>query len=313
MIQYSSCKGNIDIHCLGLAFTPPGAISAGVLSNPDSLAIILQSMRKEYRWKGNNVSLTLGAQAYYTKPIHVPPMKAKELTRALKWEVEKYFPLQASETIHDYYQLDYINKPINDNINILLTAVKKETVKTYLSVLSAVGLKPAALEIAPLTLMRSARSSKAIRFLNKNTVQVLLDIGYSYSTLVLMKNSDYCYSRILKFGITDFFSSIFQGKQFTPEMIGTAAELAGQIKESLVYGLNQGGTVIGKPETIWLCGGGSYIPGLANYLQNSLSLIIKPLHRTIESGRFSENLFTDHKKHAPLFSMARGLALRGWF
>ncbi len=328
VVQFSNRKGIITPYCLKLFPTPSHTLCDGFIVDHEKLSATLNKILNKYPWKGKKVNLTLGAKAFYTKPIYLPPMKQKDTIKALKWQIENHFPLKASEVTFDYHYINTEHENNDGKANILLTATKKETVNSYMNLISKAGFIPAGIEISPLTLLRSALANRELRASKTNSIQVILDIGYSYSTIVLTSHLNYRYSRILKFGIADFCRAashktnlssiesekfIYSQEDLSVKRIFKKAEVfAYQVRESLVYGLSHTCKPVEKLDTIWLSGGGSYIPNLANHLQNRLALKIMPLRTVVKSGHNTGDLSSFYKDRSLLYNTANGLAFRRW-
>lgn len=312
--------------------TPVGAIEEGKIVKPDQLIEQLKLLKQNIRWHKNKVNLCLGSQAFFMRRVQLPPMTEAEIQKALRWEVEKHFPLTAKEAVFDYCQVDSCRDIKLSAREYLLAAVPKETANAYTAALESAGFKTVSLEIQPLSLLRSLVNRKTAGREHKSkqgtACCVLLEAGFRDSTLLIVRDEEYQLYRSLKIGIdhfcqaalntnsTDYLKAHRQvyakGTLDERGLTKTADQLASKILQSLTYWEEQSSLSEPEVQSLEICGGGAFIPGLASHLGQKLS--IRPrLYNPLSS--FTGTKLSEHPeqyREEALYTAAHGLALRGW-
>jgi type IV pilus assembly protein PilM len=328
IIQLYHNRGNVTIYEKAITATPSGSIREGQILDQKLLIEKLIQIKRKLKFMGNRINLCLGAQAYYLRMIKIPPLSEKEIKLAMRWEVEKHFPLNADDAAFDYCPASPIKKALKGKGSYILAATAKTTADAYTEIAAKAGFNPTALEILPLSLLRLYRYTLPSADLNEIANIFLLDIGFENSTLTFTRNRTLHFQRQLKFGVKYcirqaaslyscdpgqaqklLFSTEFAEKRGVES---TVAMLAEQVAQSISYWFDQIGLRGNEPAKLILSGGGAAIPGLGSYLEKKLSAQIS-YHRFPTNDRlnkaYSDNGFNFNQS---LYAAAYGLALRGW-
>ncbi len=312
--------------------TPDDSIKDGKILEPERLIKQLQQLKQNIRWYKNRVNLCLGPQTFYMRRVQLPPMTEPEISKAMRLEVEKHFPLTAEEAVFDYC-------PVNCNPGsrpkareYLLAAAKNNIADSYTAVAESAGFNTAALEIMPLSLLRSLLSKRTSGRSNISNqgpaLRVLLDAGFNDSALLITRGEEYQLYRNLKIGLGNFYQAALQANNgnhskmhrqvYTRVTLAernlekTADLFASKIVQSLTYWGEQSSLSEPEVQSFEICGGGAFIPGLATYLGSRLDIkpsLFNPL------PFFTGTSFIDNPeqyREESFYTAAFGLALRGW-
>ena len=328
MLQLKQIRGKIYLYQKCLFSTPEGALENGKITNSSSLLEQLQQAKQKFRWHGNRVSLCLDNRAFYMHTVVMPLLKSGELERAMHWEAKKHFPLALDEAVISYqYTADKTHKG-NPAREYLLAAVAKRTADQYTELAVRAGFNPISLETVTPVLLRSTFHSVNTNSTDHSNYRLIVDLGNKCSNLLLVDNKGYCYHRSLNMGIVNFCEAVHSVKAGSPVaalkrtfstgsltekgLHNIAGKLARSINESLEYWSGHNSKHELDLNTIEVSGGGIFIPGLASFLQNELGLKLKLYNpfRLFNSSRDEQNVSGDYR--GVLFSLAHGLALRGW-
>ncbi len=327
ILQLKQHRGRIAIHHR-VAFQPSTAYSRQEPGNERKEIIEkLNRCRLESGFRGNRVNLCLSGRDCYMKTLVMPPMKPKELKKALHLEAEKLFPLKAEEAVINYCDNGTANYNGQETRELLLVATTRNKADYYTNLALEAGFDPVSLETEPLSLLRSLyyRSPRSLKI---NKPRLLLEIGAGASTLILLAGGLYRHHRVLGPGINSIYhpvasraegSVIPAGRRVSGEnreirkrpVEKAAAQLVRSIEETLEYWAVQGEQDRLKLTSLELCGGGVFIPGLASYLQEKLHLKLclhDPLRQLAGSSDHAQA--ADHS--GVVYATAHGLALGGW-
>jgi Tfp pilus assembly PilM family ATPase len=91
------------------------------------------------------------------RPLSVPVMTDKELAESMKWEVERYVPFRPEDTQTDFKRLPPVNAATAEanEMSVLLVAAQRQMVDNLSNVLLSAGLTPVAIDVEPLSLLRT--------------------------------------------------------------------------------------------------------------------------------------------------------------
>ncbi len=146
---------------------------------------------KKNNIKTNSVCLNLSRRQILASIIELPAIKKDLITQALKYEIEEHIPYPMNEVYYDYQILGQEEK----KTNILLVAVKKEIVDSYVQLLSQVSLNPIFVDIDSFGVINLCLELFSKEF-KQNTV-LLISGGTDCSEISLFKNEKLQFSKSL--------------------------------------------------------------------------------------------------------------------
>lgn len=328
IIQLCHHRGRIALYRKAIVPTPAGSVKDGRINKPEPLIDVLKKVRQSAGFNKNKANLALCSQSFFLRRVTLPPMKNAEIKKAMRWEVEKYFPLSSSEAVFDYCLIVKSAEMNNSSSDYLLAAAAKETADIYTTVAQKAGFYPASLEIEPLARFRALCLSGQADRDRANTCQALLNIGHGSTSLLIACGGSFQFYRNIKFGIDNLCRHVAESKSLNCheayQLIfsrGTlverglqeaAEELALEIGQSLSYWYEQSARTEPQMDEVKICGGGAAVPGLAAYIAGRLQLKAR-LFSPLPTGSVKCRSLTPKQKfEGALCTAAYGLALRGW-
>jgi len=307
----------------GEAKIKPGIVEQGEIKNEDVLSEIIKQRLakiKGERIKTKYLIASLPEKKAFLQVIEMPKMKEEELKTSVPFEAENYIPLPIEKVYLDFQTVPSSNQI--DHLDILIAALPKKTVDTYVSCFKKAGLIPMALEVESQSIARAVVKNEISPFplliidFGRNTTSFIVFSGYS----LLFTSSDPASSQELteiisktlklsldeaeklklKHGLKDEKSL----KAMTPLLIN----LIGQAKKCINYNRSQSGEI----KKILLCGSGSNLKGLNDFISSELKI-------TVELANPWINILPEPLKEVPGlpfkeslgYTTALGLALRG--
>ncbi len=323
----------------------PGIIEGGIIKKEDALANAIRTLlsrTKGKKIKTKMVVASLPENKVFFQVIKMPKMGIEELKTAVPFESENYIPLSIEEVYLDFQVLPSF-QPDPKHIDVLISAMPRKIVDSYISAIKKSGLYPRVLE---------PESQAIIRALIKNQVSysplLIVDFGRSNTHLIFFSGYSVKLTTSLPFSsqrITDAISQNLKIKTTEAEklkkeigLIGKEKKnlrlsskekkvikitkevlknLVGQIEKYIDYyqthinSNNQRTPGQIKIEKIILCGGGSNLKGLTDFLSLKLNI-------PTELGNPWINILPSPLKELPPlsfeeslgFTSALGLALR---
>jgi len=320
----------------------PGVIQDGVIRKE---AVLVRAIKSAYdtvkgkKIKSKYVIASLPEENSFLQVIKMPKMTEEELKLAVPLEAENYIPLSINEVYLDFQVIsstkDYLNY-----LEVLIVAMPKKIVDSYVSCFKKAGLVPIILE---------AESEAITRALIKNdanpSLVVLIDFGQNSTNLIVYSGHSIRFtssipissdsltraiSESLKIDLHEaekikiehglignkstvrLSSNNFRLEKATKAMCLVLEDLTEQIKKYLKFYRDHSSyehvLPNRKTEKILLCGGGSELKGLTDFMSKHLEIPVElgdPLVNV-----YSKKVKSLIKESLSPFTTAIGLAIR---
>ena len=316
----------------------PGLIEEGEIKDEKTLIEIIKAglnKVKGEKMKCKNVVASLPEKKAFFQIIQMPKMEKKELETAVPFEAENYIPL----SINDVYLDFQVISGSSDRLNILIAAIPREVVDSYLSCLKKSGLIVQALEVESKSITRALIKNKI-----SSSPILIIDFGGSITSFIFFSGYSLRFTSSIsissqgiteaiaralkidlikaeelkiKYGLKMKSEEAIENKEILESIKPILINLAEQAKKHIKYYQNHINytehlSKDGKIEKIVLCGRGSNLKGLTDFLSFELKV-------PVELGNPWINILSDPLKEVPGmpyeeslgYTTALGLALRG--
>jgi type IV pilus assembly protein PilM len=311
-----------------------GIIEEGVIRNEAALAKAIRSAYSKVKGKKiktRYVIASLPEQKSFLQVIQMPKMDEEELKLSVPLEAENYIPMPISEVYLDFQVIPQIKEYI-DHSEVLIVATPKKIVDSYVSCMKKAGLTPVALEIESEAIARAL-----VKEDNKSSVQILVAIREDSTKLVVFSGCSIRFtctipisSQLLTNSISESLKVDFSeaerlkkeygligGKDVKAEKVSKATtpivnDLIERIKIYLDFYRDHSSYEYllpdKKTEKILLCGAGSNLKGLVEFVSKKLEI-------QVELGNPLINFYSKDPKNIIKegiisYTAAIGLALR---
>lgn len=291
-----------------------GVIQDYVIKKQDKdLGAVIKTIWQEKNFSQKKVRISLKNRSSLVRCFSFPKMEKKKLREALFYELNKYIPFSPDEVYFDFAILEEINP---QEVFVLLAVVKKELIDKILAVFDQQNLKIQEISIDSICL---ANLFPHVYPEEKNLACVL-DIGYSFSSLMILKRGSPSFIRDLEFGARNVFEVISHVKNLPPadieawffsledhrELLNLAqnsiSNLCKEVKSSFDYfEVNKGERI----EKMYFTGGLASTAGLRDIFEEALDVEANPL----DALRNSKVNFSDEKFDLYKISFAAALGL----
>ena len=294
----------------------------------EKLIEAIKDLFREAKVTSSNATLSIESSSAYVSMITVPRVEDKELRTMMPLEARKYIPIPATELQIDWWHLpDFIYDSTKDarNMNVVLAAVKNETVSMYDRIVKQIGLTNVDFEIEGFSLARSV-----LRGISGLTL--CLDVGSEYSTINLIHSGVVIDMNVIGHGSQESTIQLskalalavdvaeetkrtfgYYGDEANPfvkeVMTLSSYPLFGEVARlSLMYEKKYNQNI----EGMIICGGGARIPGIVDaYRQIShIDARIATPFDQIAIPPFLQEMI---ERIGPTYSIAVGLALKKLF
>lgn len=277
---------------IGYGFTTfdKSAQKDGVIINPEIVAKAAQQMFKHHligEITTKRVAIAVPAYRTFTRSLKLPKLKTSQLREAVELEVEQYISLPLADLYIDYE----IIGQTDDSTELLVVAVPREIVDSYLELAQILGLETVLIEP---TLSSSARLFSLDP--QSDVASIIIDFG-SLSADISIYDKFVKVTGTVQGGGINFTESIKHKLGITSEEAGLIKTRYGlgrskkqaQIKEALAPTLQQIVKEISRMiryyeerygndrpiKQIVTLGGGANMPGLSEYLTEAMRLAVR--------------------------------------
>jgi len=280
---------------------------------------ILRATR-EADLKTKRVNISVSGPQVVIRFISFPKLEEREFKNSLRFEAEKHIPFP----IEDMFLDGVILKDIEpDRTLVLIAAAKKEFIYSKCTLLKDCGLEPSLIDIDSLSLCNLFNSTLEA----KEKIVSILNIGSTFSNLVILEDKTPLFSRDISIGSKLFTDKIAErlsvnfseaqkikhslgeskSKEITETLQAEISNLVSEIRTSFDYYESRSGLSV---EKIYITGGGSLLEGLNQILKEQLGIELGEWS-LLKSLKVDKSLDLERlDRIGKQFYVALGLALR---
>jgi type IV pilus assembly protein PilM len=202
--------GQPVITALGMAPTPPGAVDHVGINDPEQIAVALkQAVMESGASVTDAVSSLFGQGSVLVRPLEVPNMSESELKDHMAWEFTRNIPF-AESTVESDFKAYPLADPASQNLDVVMAIATRSGVEMQVDLLKRAGKKTYALDVEPLSVLRSMAASYS-QEAGAKTVCVA-EIGHKTTSINIFKNERLLFARSVPVGGEMFSRAIADAK-----------------------------------------------------------------------------------------------------
>ncbi|HKY97798.1 MAG TPA: type IV pilus assembly protein PilM [Gemmatimonadaceae bacterium] len=314
-------KGTPELVKVAITKLQPDAIVEGEVMDPGIVSDAIRAALDNAGISSKHIVTAVGGRDVMIKKIQTERVKEKQARELMRWEAEQHVPDVESVEL-DFQILD--DGKAGDEMNVLLVAAKHDLVDAKIRILADAGVTPSIVDVDAFALHNAFEVNYPEAM--KGFV-ALVNVGNEVTNVNIMDNGVPILTRDLPLGTRRFSEdlqrqhglaardaeNLIRGYDRSPQLdtvLGTRVEeIALGVERAAGFVANSRNAA--QLRAVYICGGGSRTPGLAEMLGDRLKIPVQhanPLQRlNIREGAL-ESLTTDEV--APLLMLPIGLALR---
>ena len=306
----------------GTASFDPGAMQDGVIVDPKAIAKATQELFKhgligEITTK--RVVVAIPAYRTFTRLINLPRLTGSQLKEAVELEAEQYIPIPLSELYLDY---DVVDQNA-EKLDVFAVAVPRKIVESQLQLIKLLGLEPVGIETTI-----DAAGKLFLQDSQSDVPAVIIDFGSLSADITIFDQhmlvsgtvtggGEVFTNRIRdKLRVTQAEAQLIKTKyglsaskkqaEVTAALEPVLGQLAQEIRRMIRYYEERYGDTRKVTQVITL-GGGANMPGLSEYMTNTLRLAV----RACDPWQYCDHagLQPPSKADKPMFATVMGLSL----
>lgn len=320
-VELSPVGNDYELIGFGIAQIPYGAIEGGDIRQPTAVQDAIRQALDQGRIEAADAVIGMSGGAVIAKRVTLPKMSESELNESIRWEAEQHIPFEIEDVELDFQIL----RQDGPQLEVMLVAVKKGKVKSYVEVVQATGRNVAVVDVDVFAL----ETQYAHNSPGENEVVALVNIGHETTNTNILQGGVNVYARDIFVGGRQYATTIAQrfdlapaeadalvrGKQgqvswaeIEPVLDLVSQELGQEIQRTLDYF----GTTAEheRIQRIFLSGGCALVPGLQDFLASQWGIEVaaaNPFKRIKLGSGVSADMA---QKMGPLAAVATGLAMR---
>jgi len=324
VVELKKTRKQWNLLHFGFIQLPEDALINREVSNQIAVIESIKTLVNQVNLKSKNVCTSLSGTSIIIKRMTVEAPNKRELQEQVFWEAEQYLPFDVSEVVMDFHLIDYSKEKQAD---VLLVAVKKASLDSYMECVSGAGLKTKTVDVDFFAL----HNLFELNYSSGGTEAVaLVDIGASSLKLVVSAGGVPVFTKDSAIGGKNLTTEIQkhlnlsfadaetlkiggQGNQMPQDVMDLMSimseNFAGEIKRALdFYNASSSGAPV---TTILLTGGSCKIPQLPQVISEQVGLPVQILN-PFNSISYDPAVFTEDYIAAigPLAAVPVGLAMR---
>ncbi len=313
----------------GMAALPVDAIVDGTVMDTSAIINAITNLAANLKIKKKRICTSISGHSVIVKKITLPLMDESTIEETIHQEATQHIPYDINDVNLDF-QILGPNQTNSDNMDVILVAVKKETINDYLMLVEDAGFIPVVVDVDTFALENSYEYNYEEE---EKKIVALVDVGANLTCINILDEGVTCFSRNITSGsrlITEQLQKRFSLNYENAELLklgspegckadaGTALSAINEAAFSIVNEITKAIEFFhtsamneARVEKIILSGGGAKIPNIAQSIIKNTGIeteIIDPFRNIIIPEK---NFDLDYiQSIAPLAAVATGLALR---
>ncbi len=280
-------KKNLKMVGYGAIDFDPSAIEDGVITKPEIIAEAVQKLFK-HNLVGdittNRVAMSVPISHSFTRSVDVPKLSKNELEEAVKTEVEQYIPAPVEDIYVDYMRVE----TAKHRSTIFIVAIPKKIIDSYVMLARLLGL-----EVVLMQTSSGAGVNLFSRDSHSDLPTLLVDFGSESADITLVDGGPVVSGTIGSGGeqitkmiqqaldVSEREAIIIKSKyglgtskkqqEIEKALDPTLSQLTREIRRSIRYYEERSKTKKSISQVV-IMGGGANMPGMSDYLTNSLRM-----------------------------------------
>lgn len=329
LIQLSNSGKNYRVEAFAVEPVPEGAVSEGVISEPEQIADSIKKAIQRGGFKAKNCAMAVSGSAVITKIINLPSdLSEEDIEGQIEVEAGQYIPFPREEVSLDFEVMG--PSPRNaDLLEILLAASKTEHVDTRLEVAELVGLSVSVVDVEAYAIANAFGLVRKATGMDEAETIGVLNIGSTVSSMIVLRGDRSIYSRehnfgghqlieecMRRYGMDAEQASFLQRGEEPPA--GFEDEVLEPFRQNVIQQISRAlqfyssSSEYSSISTLFITGGGASIPGLAEAVGNEVGIsceVADPLKDLRVAPKVNAKALDQAR---PALTTACGLALRGF-
>ncbi len=327
-VELGKKGANLQLLNLGFENLQTDTIVDGQIMELNNVSNVIAHIFSEHQIRTNRVAAGVSGHSVIVKNIVLPQMSSEELQESFSWHAEEHIPFDIADVNLDYE----LTGKSTETLHVLMAACKSDKIANVKQAIQLAGKQPVIIDVDAFALQNCYELNYQPR---AGEVVALLNIGAATMNINILNGSRSVFARDASVGGSQYTNLLQKelGVSFEqaegvkrgmplPEgveprpiqpIIETVSEtLALEMKKTVDFYRSTTQEGEGSIQKILLAGGGSKLPGLADFLSSRFEIpveVFDPFRQIeVDERKFDPDYM---REIVPEMAVAVGLALRG--
>ncbi len=200
-------KGSWMMTHIGIEQLPSEVIVDGAVMDASAVVDTIRRLFVSQKIKHKKVVLSVSGHSVIVKKISLPQMSREELEESIQWEAEQYIPFDIEDVNIDFHLLEpepEVMGGIQQEMEVILVAVKKDKINDYTGLVRQVGLTPVIVDVDGF----AACNSYEINYDIAEGTLALIDMGTGVMNINILQNGRHMLYRDISIGGNQYTDAI---------------------------------------------------------------------------------------------------------
>ena len=326
-VELGKKGSSLQLLNLGFENLQTDTIVDGQIMELNNVSNVISQIFSEHQIRTSRVCAGVSGHSVIVKNIVLPQMSSEELQESFSWHAEEHIPFDIADVNLDYE----LTSRSEDALHVLMAACKSDKIANVKQAIQLAGKQPVIIDVDAFALQNCYEVNYRPR---PGEIVALLNIGAATMNINILNGTRSVFARDASVGGSQYTSllqrelglsfeqaeSVKRGMPL-PEgteprpiqpIIETVSEaLALEVKKTVDFYRATAQDEAGI-QKILLAGGGSKLPGLADFLREKFEIpveVFDPFRQIeVDSRKFDPDYM---REIVPEMAVAVGLALRG--
>jgi len=327
-VELNKRGSGLELINLGYENLQLDTIVDGQIMELNNVSNVISSIFSEHQIRTTRVAAGVSGHSVIVKNIVLPQMSEEELQESFSWHAEEHIPFDIADVNLDYQ----LTGNSSDSLQVLMAACKSDKIANVKQAIQLAGKNPVIIDVDAFALQNCYEVNYQPRV---GEIVALLNIGAATMNINILNGTRSVFARDASVGGSQYTSLLQKelGLSFEqaeavkrggtlPEgieprpiqpIIETVSDiLALEVRKTMDFFRATASDAESSIQKILLAGGGSKLPGLAEYLARRFEIpveVFNPFRQIqVDERKFDPEYM---KEIIPEMAVAVGLALRG--
>src|ERR1043165_8868208 len=327
-VELSKKGSGLQLLNLGFENLQTDTIVDGQIMELNNVSNVISQIFSQHQIRTTRVAAGVSGHSVIVKNIVLPQMSQEELQESFSWHAEEHIPFDIADVNLDYE----LTGRSDDALHVLMAACKSDKIANVRQAIQLAGKQPVIIDVDAFALQNCYEVNYRPR---AGEIVALLNVGAATMNINILNGTRSVFARDASVGGSQYTSllqrelglsyeqaegvkrgmALPEGVEPRPiqPIVETVSEaLALEVKKTFDFyraSVQEGEATIQK---ILLAGGGSTLPGLADYLSHKFEIpveVFDPFKQIeVDAKKFDPDYM---REIVPEMAVAVGLALRG--
>ena len=327
-VELGKKGSNLQLLNLGFENLQTDTIVDGQIMELNNVSNVIAHIFSEHQIRTNRVAAGVSGHSVIVKNIVLPQMSQEELQESFSWHAEEHIPFDIADVNLDYE----LTGKSSETLHVLMAACKSDKIANVKQAIQLAGKQPVIIDVDAFAL----QNCYEVNYQPKpGEVVALLNIGAATMNINILNGTRSVFARDASVGGSQYTSLLqkelglsfeqaegvkrgmplpdgVEARPIQPLIEAVSDTLALEMKKTVDFyraTAQEGDATI---QRILLAGGGSKLPGLADFLARRFEIpvdVFDPFRQIeVDERKFDPDYM---REIVPEMAVAVGLALRG--